>query len=279
MKSNTSCRSTWGNRKDVVPVYGNSLYFQGFFAEGAQAFIEKRHTHYIFVADDLLLNPVLGERSILDILGIGAATLFITNLRPPHQMWRGYPHIRKVLSWTKHTTGVEYRTLLPSNEEAKARFATHGLTADRVPGSVLNQPVGWYGASPGSLWLAAKRLMLNAFYSTKSWELPYPLLYGYADFLIVDASAIEEFCYLCGVFAAMNVFVEFAAATALVLAAKAVKTDDSSTSGFRGYMTWDSASLDQIYARYEGDLTRLMAGFPPKQTFIHPIKLSKWRIE
>ena len=106
--------------------------------------------------------------------------------------------------------------------------------------------------------------MLNAFYSTKSWELPYPLLYGYADFLIVNASAIEEFCYLCGVFAAMNVFVEFAAATAPALAAKAVKTDDSWTLGFRGYMTWDSAGLDQIYARYEGDLTRLMAGFSAK---------------
>src|SRR6267142_2302156 len=46
-----------GTQSNVIPVYENSHFFQGYIAQGLRSFFRPHFTHYIFAADDLVLNP------------------------------------------------------------------------------------------------------------------------------------------------------------------------------------------------------------------------------
>src|SRR4030042_4685799 len=52
-----------GEKSNVIPVYENSHYFQGYIAQGFKIFYKKDYAHYIFIADDLILNPVINEKN------------------------------------------------------------------------------------------------------------------------------------------------------------------------------------------------------------------------
>jgi len=50
-----------GPRLDVIPVYENSFCFQGYVAQALASFYMRDCTHYVFIGDDLLLNPNLNQ--------------------------------------------------------------------------------------------------------------------------------------------------------------------------------------------------------------------------
>lgn len=51
-----------GDRPNVIPVYEKSHYFQGYIAQAFSSFFSAHYDHYLFVADDLLLNPLREPR-------------------------------------------------------------------------------------------------------------------------------------------------------------------------------------------------------------------------
>ena len=60
-----------GNKKNVIPVYENSMYFQGYVSQGLKAIFDEKYSHYLFVADDLILNPVINEATYEQYLKLG----------------------------------------------------------------------------------------------------------------------------------------------------------------------------------------------------------------
>ncbi|MBN8650204.1 MAG: hypothetical protein J0L67_02190 [Cytophagales bacterium] len=49
-----------GSETNVIPVYDHSYYFQGYIAQ-ALKFISHKFDHYLFIADDLFLNPAINQ--------------------------------------------------------------------------------------------------------------------------------------------------------------------------------------------------------------------------
>ena len=56
-----------GQKENVIPVYESSFYFEGYIAQCFQHLKDKGFTHYFFVADDLMLNPLITEQNLFEI--------------------------------------------------------------------------------------------------------------------------------------------------------------------------------------------------------------------
>jgi hypothetical protein len=288
-----------GNRADVIPVYGGSHCFHGFFAQALERFRDQRHTHYVFAADDLLLNPELNEASILAALGVGAGHSFIPGMFELHKT-RYWTHTIEAVKMFQNADGVEYSKLLPPREQAEQLFLRHGLAMQPIQSKAVYGPIRWYGFDAKRLYTFLQIVIKRLYYWNKTLELPYPTVGAYSDFLVVDAGTIGEFCHLCGVLSAMNLFAEVAIPLALVLSAGCIRTeenpviditeldspassrtaiaDGNASRKLHGRAIWTDAEVMALHAKYEGKLETLMKNFPPEHIYLHPIKLSKWSL-
>src|ERR1700743_1228199 len=61
-----------GNKENVIAVYDNSFYFEGYIAQGLKSYFKEDYTHYFFVADDMVLNPVVNEHNYAEHLKLSA---------------------------------------------------------------------------------------------------------------------------------------------------------------------------------------------------------------
>ena len=61
-------------RSDVAKVIGFKYYFQDFFWQARDALLASSAEWFWFVADDLLLNPVIEQRNILDFFKVAPAS-------------------------------------------------------------------------------------------------------------------------------------------------------------------------------------------------------------
>ncbi len=259
-----------GADADVVPVFDSSATFQGYFAQARAHLPSEEFSHYIFVADDLLLNPAINEGNLHVWLQLRPGVGYTKYLKPFSSMTSHWTHFNRTLRALRFDEFVNARAELPPREEAVARLAAHGLECG---------PLGWRNleVGPGSWvhrvkeWVTALALIRHR---RERRGLPYPLLMGYADLLIVPALALPEFCHLCGVFAAMGVFVECAAPTALGLAVPHLSLERDLTQ--QGLELWSDADRFAFWDRYGGRLPKLLADFPDECLYVHPIKLSHW---
>ncbi|MBE0667783.1 MAG: hypothetical protein IH593_08935, partial [Bacteroidales bacterium] len=116
-----------GDQPGVIPVYENSFHFQGYIAQGFKHFFRPEFEHYLFIADDLVLNPVINETSYRQKLGLDANSSFIPHLISLHEMRNYWPRIREAYEFTIKKKGVEIVNELPGFNDALKRFANHGL--------------------------------------------------------------------------------------------------------------------------------------------------------
>ena len=78
-----------GTKRNVIPVYENSYYFQGYVAQGFRHF-EGAYRHYFFIADDMILNPAIDEHNYATLFDLDEASGFLPELDPmPAHRW---PH-------------------------------------------------------------------------------------------------------------------------------------------------------------------------------------------
>lgn len=272
-----------GDRPEVIPVFGRSTEFQGFFAQARRHIVHPEVTHYAFVGDDLILNPALDQDNLPERLGLPRGASFISNRILLHQLDRPWAHTAKAFQIFTRAEGLEYGPLMPDAAEASRRLAAHGLTLGPVPRRHLLPALGkpsLRGRSFGGLisslsdWAGRLTRHLSAAHGTS--PLPYPLVGGYSDFIVVDAASLRTFCDLCGVFASLGLFVELAAPTALHLACPRVLTEDDQGIRMKGRPIWSRAEEVELAGLHGFSLDRLLAAYPPDLTYIHPIKLSQW---
>lgn len=254
-----------GNLDNVIPVYENSFYFQGYIAQGLTAFFKEKYDHYLFIGDDLLLNPVINENNYREILKLGLGSSYMPRLDVMHSYWKGYNiKARLAHAFDIKKAGVEAEEILPTYADALTRLSGHKVEVGKFSFDQINK----YFNHP----LLSKIGFL--FSKFRVFGVSYPLTSSYADIFAISGCSIKEFCHYCGVFAALDLWVEIAAPTALALSSQSIIRDDDLE--FKGRALWTADDF-MLLDKYNYSLSTLLADFPPEYLYLHPIKMSKWR--
>jgi hypothetical protein len=264
-----------GSKSNVIPVYENSYYFQGYVAQGFKSFFQQKFTHYFFIGDDVLLNPDINEKNYTQYLSLENNSCFFPGFINIHACSYDWPRVGEAFRYSVAKPGVEINDQLPTYDIALQFFEKHGLSL---------QPLGFNQLmrrqSFPKLPYQLKKLFHYAVWKlkwlrhrNKKYHLTYPLVGGYSDIFVVSSNTIKKFCHYCGVFSSTDLFVELAIPTALVFSAtKIIGEEDLKLKGKTLWVKEDFKILD----KYENTLAKLLSEFPSECLYIHPVKLSQW---
>jgi hypothetical protein len=243
-----------GNAPNVIPVYENSYYFQGYIAQGLKSYFKEKYEHYFFVADDMILNPIINENNYKEIFKLDLETDFIKGIFYPKNF--DWFQTQRAIKYKMKLDGLEIMNLLPSYDDALKKIENFGIKQE-------------YINAEGNFF--PKDLPTEAKYKPE-----YPMVASYSDIAIVSKYSIEKFCHYCGIFAASHLFVEWALPTSLVLACEKIVCEKDLT--LRGRALWTKQDYE-ILEKYEKNLKKLLDDFPQSYIYLHPIKLSKWNTD
>lgn len=250
---------------NVIPVYESSYYFQGYIAQAYGYLKEDEFTHYYVIADDLILNPVINETNLWDVTGLKIDECLLPEFIVLQKSSEFWSQAAKALKWSAGYPGLEAK-VLPSREEALRKFEKFNMPDGPVSSGILG--------IKENIW----RKLFNRNHANKieNRTLHYPLVGGYSDTFLITSDAMRIFANYCGFFATTRLFVEFAVPTAMVLSADKIKLEKDIK--FTGWPIWNKEQIEGFEEQYHSDLIYLMNNFPHNVLYIHPIKLSKWKI-
>ena len=281
-----------GALNNVIGVYENSYQFSGYIAQAFSRITIDEYSHFLFVADDMVINPKLSQLNFLDWLGIDPVDSFIPDI-----------HVldgEKVLNWhfglsimaysnTKNNSCEGWR-FLPDISSARRLFEKHGLEWQKTISEsfyrVARRMLRAQPANPHELSLypfvgkIIRHFLLknSRAQHIKPGESLYPLAYGYSDFLLIPREDIRDFVHYCGIFAAMRIFVETAIPTSMIFASSRIQTLEKvgkrAENGIDNY-----ATRGLLETKYSLSYKALLEDFPEDMLFVHPVKLSKWKFQ
>ena len=277
-----------GDKSNVIPVYDCSYYFQGYVAQGFKHFFKDNYVHYIFIADDLILNPSINQNNYAEHFKLNPATCFLPEFITLHHRRFFWPRVSESFHYNINVAGVEAKDQIPDYDSAKRAFKYFGLEVNpldfnqiwKAPSSIKD----WARIAIKDTFYLFRRLLTK--FHKKKYNLSYPLVGSYADIFVVSSDAIKQFCHYCGVFSATKLHVEIAVATAMVLTAKDINTEKELQ--FQGKALWPDGfyrlnnDINPALGDYKElehhhyNLKNLLNNFPENYLYLHPIKLSKW---
>jgi len=270
-----------GDRTDVLPAYENSFRFQGYFAQAARELLAIDCDHYIFIADDLILNPKISDETYRDFFRLERdGACFVPELIPFPSLDFRWDRADNALRWRLDEPGVEAAHQLPPVEEARKRFDALGVPHGSVSAAGVRRPLPRPPSTRRPFGLrrfareAAEAGLANArLRAPDARSLPYPLVAGYSDVFVLSREAAPDFLHYCGVMSATDLHAEVAIPTAMVLTAPHLSVEADCP--VRGRALWDDDV--KMLDRYDRDLDQLLRDFPPEHLYLHPVKLSQWR--
>lgn len=259
---------------DVITVFGHSHLFYSYFVQ-AYPHYRGEFSHYVFVADDLILNPSLNESNICERLCCGPESSFLKrvfSLAAGATWARSHGYARSI-----YTPAVDLRGCLPSEDFLSGVFSKHGI----LPLRELGTHFEWV-ADKHAL---ARRLLPARVYSSlcrctlRSSKLqPRHLEYAagaYSDFLVVSAQSIESFLYYCGIFTGISLFAEIAIPTALLYTGRPLVSENEID--LKGVETWTPESNLTSEFDHMGSFSATdYFSRHPSHLYVHPIKLSRF---
>lgn len=265
-----------GDNPRVIGVYEAAYQFQGYITQAMSRLRDEKFAHCVFVADDMVIDPTLNEANIVARLGLDDNTAFISEIRmlddAQYSSWDwGWQSITRMVLKDNSCEGHRF---LPPVDMARELFARHGLDWRNGVSLRLAKLVMKLNAFPRRMpFIALARKLRRIF---RSDEKAYPLAYGYSDIISVPASAIQDFCFYCGVMAGMRVFVECAIPTALAFSCAKLST--TAKLGLKSERGVDNYFVRERFEKlFQFSYRKLVDGFPEDYLFIHPVKLSKWK--
>jgi hypothetical protein len=277
-----------GEKSNVIPVYESSYYFHGYIAQGFKFFFKDDFDHYFFIADDLLLNPVINENNYAEHLKLKKNTCFLPGFITLHDRVRFWYRVNDAFSYRINLPGVEASSQLPDYDVALKIFKNFGLEIKPLKfNQIWETPTSMNALCLKIIQdrLYIIRYMVSKFFK-RQYHLPYPLVGGYSDIFVVSSDALKQFCHYCGIFAVTKLFVEVALPTSLVLSAKEIVTEkDLNLQGKALWPDgWGRLNGDDVPAKgdykelgkYNFQLRSLLKDFPAHYLYLHPVKLSTW---
>lgn len=291
--------NTVSPREDVITSYRGSHLFHGMIVDAAPRLLKDDSSYYFFMQDDVLINPRFSGEDWVRILRLDPGGAFLPKCVPIGGDVSDWPWWLGVL-WKMRApmnvvsgTGIEnWRSLLPDVEQSFAEMERkYGfvfrpienkkpiLDYDTLPNWELRQTLnralvdGIFARGLGKgirLLFPFFRGMsdffaMNREATGKGIRPLFPFCRGMSDFFAVNRATMEKLVHLFGVFAAMQVFVEVAIPTALLLAADRVTTEQDLGLKLEWYWNDDRSRLD---------FEAISAGFAEDVVSVHPIKLS-----
>lgn len=257
----------------VITVYENSHQFSGYVAQAFQHFYDRQYSHYVFIGDDLLLNPALNEQNITERLHLDENTSYIKNIFAFHTLKKLWYAPRSLYRFVA-SKGVNYAAEIPGREEAFEAAKKHNIEIEPLNNNYFTGLFRSKGILLLKDWVFTLGYLAHKRFRNVR-ELPYPLVGSYADFFVVSQNSIENFSKYCGVFAAMNLFAEVAIPTALMLAADRIKMESAH---LKGKEVWIQEDLNHFLTENNKSV-RLLFKNHPEFLYFHPAKLSVWNID
>lgn len=277
---------------DVINVYRGSYCHQGYITDALHDLISVECSHYIFLQDDVMLNPRVTTSNLAQKLGLDRSTGFIGALHPINNdvgSWHWWPGILWKLLYPRNLvsgTGVDSLSTilqaLPPVDVAKRAFAEYGI--DHLPvvfksvDSLLSKYViglqGYFGARHSQRFnLDLNKKIISGLFDNRKVasdeiEIPYPFAKTAwnADFYVVPKDALLDFAHYAGIFASIGLFAEIAVGSAMILAIKKIR--QCKDTGVLLDWKWK----DQRVLNSDG--TRLLKAFENEQLIAtHPVKL------
>ena len=252
---------------DIIPIFETSIHFQGYFAQ-AFKHLPINCDYYIFCGDDLILNPSLNEHNLIDSLNCNGSS-YIKYLNPIWEHSFAWHKFEECNRFTEDEYNIPYHNLLPSRNELLKIYENHGIKYRNL---------GFHNFKG----VKEKIITTNRIFSGVSYFLRnrnkcfinYPLVEGYSDLIVVPKSHLELFCHYCGIFAAMNLWVDAAVATALILSGSKIKTEKDTN--YSGTEYWHGEEIIDRLKPSNNKLYKVGEIFKEEELYIHPIKLSSY---
>lgn len=284
---------------NVIGVFESSYQFSGYIAQAYSRIVSNEFARYMFVADDVLLSPVITEETLESKFGVGA---YIDDLSVVNssdlKSWKWA--MAAEMNFRNGGNACEGMRFLPTYEEACALVSAHGLSPEDAPSeeyytmalsAAAIDPDGCYRIRiPRSFKQEFRHRHPLSYWGRKLWgrglderdffpqsRRLYPFLRSWSDIVIVPADKLRQFAFYCGVFASMRVFAEMAIPTALAFVCPKIITRRKL--GYKAIVSGEAADKirGEMVERYDGSLKRLLDNFPDDLLFVHPVKLSQWR--
>lgn len=259
--------STYNDDQEIIPIYETSIHFQGYIAQ-AYLQLPKNCEYYIFCADDLLLNPQLNEKNIISKLNCKNSA-YIKYLNPVWEHSFAWHKFDESVTITDEDNLILTQQLLPPRNELLSNYEKHGFVYKNLGFQNLR---GVHDKT-----ISFKRIKCAFQYLWKHGLKRYvhlPLVEGYSDLIIIPGSYLKLFCHYCGIFSAMNLWVDNAIATSMVLSCENITIE--SDHALIGKEIWDPVNADKLVRKTDGRIDHLNSLFTNELLYIHPIKLSKF---
>lgn len=266
-----------GKKSNVIKVYESSFQFQGYLSQGLDRFFDESYTHYLFIGDDLILNPQITEENILQYFSITEDCSWISSIQPLGNM-KHWHFLERIFNAVKASEDYSYHGTNYQNEILDADIAysmveklgyhkeDFVIKKDHLFNHTLRKRD--YISFPLQYPKEFIRLINDKL------QLAYPFFGGYSDVFILHRKDIKKVCHSLGIFAAMGLFVEIAIPTAMRLDCEHLKSGDVNS-----MILWGGESINRLKNSYESDFNNLFSEWPENDVFIHPIKLSQWKYE
>ena len=275
-----------GSRENVLAVYENSFYFQGYIAQALNRLKDKGFKHYIFIGDDLILNPAINELNYKESFSIGEQDAFIPDFfalndlaetkptRPFAPYWNNQ---NSAINFNAKQKGIEVAKYLPSYKDAETLLKRHGLnfTAEMPRQMFIPKPLFKRRESTIHNLKRLKVFIWNFKYVIFPPKISQPLVASYSDIFILPGAYKDKFMLYSGIFAALRLFVEIAIPTSLAYSVPSIVTEKDLEA--KGHTYWNLKDFNDLESRYESSLKTLFEKFPDKCLYIHPVKLSRWK--
>lgn len=268
-----------GNKDNVLTVYENSYFFQGYIAQGYQLLKHKGDfEHYMFVGDDVLLNPEINENNYKEYFKLADSTSFLPDYLELSERKEDWSRLNDAVDYRPSIRGLEIQNEFPTYDVVLDKFKQKKLKEPFVKSEriyKLPQRKSYENSLMGYFRYLRRKKEVKKLLETESIKLEYPLVGSYSDIFIVSKKGFDEFAHLCGVFSATRLFVELAIPTAMVIACEEIVTEYDNTK--KGLTFWSKEENEEFEKKYNNSLNQIFNNFPQDTLYVHPVKLSKWK--
>ena len=112
--------------ENIIPVYESSVFFHGYMTQGLSNYYKPDASRYIFVADDMMLNPLINEDNYAKYFKLSKDAGFINNLKLIDDLFlkkgTSWLHSHKAYQFNKNHYAIKELKHLPSFAEALERI-------------------------------------------------------------------------------------------------------------------------------------------------------------
>lgn len=280
-----------GADDDVIPVYESSHEFQGYFIQAYDKLKDVPCTHYLFIGDDLIINPAFDETNFVGRIKMYDKKFLITTFtqlnKPNMFRWTWVA----TSSQSFYNPFTSWKDSLYTYDEAISKF--NDFFGEQYKEFYDEEFFGdpkKSGKNSLCKWKTSKgfskAVKLFKESNGDSLKIPYPMARGYSDIFCVDKDSLFEFSRLCGIFSGMNLFCEIAIPTTVVLTFK--RDDVKLLKNNPGYTYKKTLSIENALIlwgneriafeqKYNRDFNKLVSEWDEELICVHPIKLSGWK--